>query len=478
MKFNFQNILLSLSVLLLGQQAFSQDKRFIGTWQGTLDLGVQLRIVFHVSYDGNTYQSTIDSPDQSVFGVKCEETTISGTQMTIEMKSLVASFNGTLYDDSTIKGNFKQQVEIPLELRKTDKLKELNKDISRPQTPKPPFPYKSENVYYNNTDQSIRYGATITIPEGKGPFPAMILITGSGAQDRDETIFNHKLFAVVADQLTRNGYVILRVDDRGIKETTGNFATATSADFADDVNNGLNYLLTRPEVDKKKLGMLGHSEGGMIAPMVATQRNDINFIILLAGPGVNIIDLMAAQSAAVAKSAGLSDAAVNQIAWLYKKSVPAILNTSDTAIAHANVKKINEAWASGQPDSILSELDFSTPEDRDRHVVEMIQGFNSPWFKYFIAFDPAKYLEKLKCKVLALNGNKDIQVISSQNLPGIEASLKKAGNKQFEIVEMPGLNHLFQECSSCTVEEYAKLEQTVSPKLLEVITQWLNKNVK
>ena len=276
-----------LFALMICGIAQSND-RFTGVWEGKLNIGVELRVVFHISDNGKgALVSTTDSPDQSVFGIKCDTTIIIGEKITIEIKELGGSFAGQLLNDSTIDGKIIQGVELPIILKKVSKPSER----MRPQTPPPPPPQKSEDIEYDNADQSLHYGATITIPEGKGPFPAAVLITGSGAQNRDEEIMGHKLFAVIADQLTRKGFIILRVDDRGIGKSTGKFGEATSADFAKDVTTSINYLLSRPEVNPKKLGLIGHSEGGMIAPMVAADRKDIDFIILLAGPGVKIIDL-------------------------------------------------------------------------------------------------------------------------------------------------------------------------------------------
>ena len=453
----------------------AQASKFNGDWLGTLNVGVELRVVFHIKETGpNSFITTADSPDQSAYGMKCDSTGISGNSITIVMSSLNATYTGKLVNDSTIDGTFTQQASFPLVLKKTDKIIER----VRPQTPTAPFAYKTEDLQYDNADRSAKLAATIAIPQGAGPFPAVLLITGSGPQDRDETIMDHKLFAVLADHLTKKGFIVLRVDDRGIGKSTGNFALATSADFAKDVSSGVDYLLSRPEVDKKKIGLLGHSEGGMIAPMVAVQRKDINFIILLAGPGVKILDLMAEQNEAIARSSGLSETALKEIKPLFRKIASAIMGAPDSATAIKNVSAALETWAAGKSEELLEELHFETKEDRLSYVTEMVNQFQSPWFKYFMSFDPQPWLEKLNCKVLALNGDKDIQVISSQNLPGIEAALKKGRVKTYEIKELKGLNHLFQSCKTCTVDEYGELEETVSPTVLEIIAGWLEKNIK
>jgi pimeloyl-ACP methyl ester carboxylesterase len=448
--------------------------KFAGTWQGILNVGTELRIVFHIKEDGKGgFTSTADSPDQSAYGMPCDKTTVKDNEVTISMSDLNASYSGRLVNDSTIEGTFTQGADLRLTLKKTQKTE--TKERKRPQTPQPPYPYRSEDVEYGNEDKTLSYGATITIPEGKGPFPAAVLITGSGPQNRDEEIMGHKLFAVIADHLTRKGFVILRVDDRGVGKSTGDFSKATSQDFANDVSSSFDYLLTRPEVDKKKAGLIGHSEGGMIAPMVAVKRKDVDFIVLLAGPGVPVIELMAEQNEAIARSAGLSDKALAEIKPLYRQIVMSVLDAPDSASAASGTYSILENWYVNKDKDVLEELNMATTEQRIKYVSEMVKTLQSPWFRYFLRFDPGQYIEQLKCKVLALNGDKDIQVISRQNLPGIEASLKKSRSKNYEIKELHGLNHLFQACKECTVPEYGELEETISPVALEAISKWLEK---
>jgi pimeloyl-ACP methyl ester carboxylesterase len=325
---------------------------------------------------------------------------------------------------------------------------------------------------------SLHYGATITIPEGTGPFPAAIMITGSGAQNRDEEIMGHKSFAVIADHLTRKGFIILRVDDRGVGKSTGKFSEATSLDFAGDVNVGLNYLLSRPEVDKNKIGLIGHSEGGMIAPMVATNRGDISFIVLLAAPGVKIIDLMTEQNRAILLSVGINEQAVDAYHPLYKNLINKIVTAPDSITAWAAVRKTMDDWVARTSKVIVEDMGMDDAGRRDTIATTFVQTIYSPWFKYFLMFDPTPLLEKLNTKVLALNGDKDIQVIASQNLPGIEAALRKSKSRVYQVQELPGLNHLFQTCNKCTLDEYSQIEETFSPIALQIISDWLIKNVK
>jgi len=457
-------------------QSFSQAvNNFVGAWEGTLKAGVDLRIVFHVKDDGKgNLISTADSPDQSAFGFACDSTTVTENELTIVITTLKAIFKGKLLNDSLIEGTFTQGAEFPLALRKVDKPTER----IRPQTPKAPFSYKSEDVVYDIKDKSLQLGATLTIPEGKGPFPAALLITGSGPQNRDEDILGHKPFAVIADYLTRQGFIVLRVDDRGIGKSTGDFGSATSADFANDASSSIDYLITRPEVNKKKIGLIGHSEGGMIAPMVALQRKDIDFIVLLAGPGVKIIELMTEQNAAILRSANISKEAIEAYLPLYKEWMFQIVRAPDTATAYKTADLLLQKWITQTNEKLITELGMNDRKAQHSMLSALSNQLSTPWFKYFLAFDPQPYLQKLQCRVLAINGSKDIQVLASQNLPGIEASLKKSKSKIYEIKELPGLNHLFQTCNKCTLQEYSELEETFSPVALQLVGDWMIKNVK
>lgn len=449
---------------------------YAGNWQGVLKIGVDLRIVFHITAANEKLTATADSPDQSAYGIKCDSVFIKSDSLSIKMNALRASFTGKLSDDTIMKGFFTQAMTVPLTLTKTEKnIPVVN---NRPQTPVPPFPYKSEEVIYHNKDNSIKFGATLTLPEGKGPFPAVVLISGSGPHTRDAEIMGHKLFAVLADHLTRNGIAVLRADERGIGKSTGKFETATSVDFANDISAGVDYLLSRPEINKKKIGLAGHSEGGMVAPMVAIARKDISFLVLLAGPGIKNIDLMTEQNIAILESSGISKTAAVAYGGLYKDILTDVVESADSALAMEAAKKSVTGWIEKTPEPITKELDLVSVQKQDDLVKRLLQTLYAPWFRFFIAYDPAATLEKIKCPVLVLNGSKDIQILAASNLNGIREALKKAGNKKAEIREIPQLNHLFQTCNTCTLQEYSLLTETFSPVALQLISEWLNKNVK
>ncbi|GAO42399.1 hypothetical protein FPE01S_01_14140 [Flavihumibacter petaseus NBRC 106054] len=346
----------------------------------------------------------------------------------------------------------------------------------RPQTPHPPYPYQSDSLVYQPEGDSSRYGITVTKPSTGGPFASFLLITGSGPQDRDETILRHKPFAVLADFLTRQGYLVMRVDDRGVGQSNGNFAGATSFDFASDVQKQLAFLRSLPQVDKKRIGLIGHSEGGMIAPIVASRDKQIAYMILLAGPGVPIGQLMGEQNQAVLQSAGVDSLAALSYGKFFAATMPAVAAapTRDSA-ARILSEQLNTWRQAEHPNRVFATTAIRNDSGAVIYQQRVLQQIYSPWFRTFLGYDPELYLEMVTCKVLALNGARDIQVLPDSNLEGIRKAL--AGSSQTATIEkLPGLNHLFQTCKLCTVQEYGILTETLSPVLLDRLADWLKKN--
>ncbi len=345
---------------------------------------------------------------------------------------------------------------------------------NRPQTPVEPFPYLSEAFQFENKKVGITLHGTLTIPKGDGPFPTAILISGSGPTDRDETIFDHKIFLVLADHLTRQGIAVLRYDDRGVGESKGIHYTATSMDLANDTQAAFLALAKHGQIDANHIGLVGHSEGGMIAPIVASRIPAVDFAVLLAGPGVPIDQLMAEQNRQVYKSQGLPENELirNEV---FNKSLYHIFD-NDRPVAELYdtlLPFIHEYY-----ESIPAEHQALFSPSKEVFYMAIVGGLSSPWFRYFLQFDPVPYLEKILCPVLAVNGSKDIQVISSQNLKGIETTLSNAGNRDVTIKEYEGLNHLFQPCEACTVQEYGEIEETFSIEVLQDISMWILQKVK
>ena len=465
-------------VLLLATiTANAQIKDISGIWEGKLNVGVELRLVFHFTKnDDGTYKGTMDSPDQNAKDIPCSKVTVSADSVIAEIKMINGAYKAAITNDSTLSGQWVQGAgSFPLITKHVEKASEIK---PKPQTPQPPFNYNSEDVEYNNADSSIHFGATFTYPKTSGPFATAILITGSGQQDRDETILGHKPFAVIADYLTKNGYAVLRVDDRGMGKTSaGDLKNATSADFAKDVEAGLAYLNTRKEVDKNKIGLIGHSEGGFIEDIVAAKNKNINFIIMLAGPGTKGSVLLADQAEAILVAAGVSKEAANAYMPLYKKILQNAMEKDTAAANIASISSYNE-WKIKTDTNYIKALNFGNEEDAKKAIRSITYQASTPWFKYFLQTDPADYIKQLRCKVLALNGSKDVQVLPQQNLAAINSALEKSKSKKYEIHELPGLNHLFQHCNVCTVAEYGQLEETFAQEALDMMAKWLNENVK
>ena len=324
--------------------------------------------------------------------------------------------------------------------------------VNRPQTPKPPFPYRSEDVGYENTVQKVHLAGTLTLPEGKGPFPVVLLITGSGQQDRDESLLGHKPFLVLADYLTRRGIAVLRVDDRGAGGSTGDFAASTTADFVTDVQAGVAFLKTRADIDQKHIGLIGHSEGGIIAPIVAANDPSVAFIVMMAGSGVPGDQILLFQEKLAMEVAGVAPDKVAHNIAVNRKIFDVIETDVDTATARKQIV----ALLADQPAAIADQT---------------AAAFTGPWLRWFAKYDPAPTLRRVHCPVLAIGGSKDVQVPVVLNLPAIRAALKS--NPDATVEELRGLNHLFQTAGTGNPDEYAKIEETISPSALKVMGDWI-----
>jgi pimeloyl-ACP methyl ester carboxylesterase len=467
-----------ITLFLIFMAFFSRAQILPGSWLGTLNAGPQkLKIVFHIKTDSvHAYQSSFDSPDQGAFGISCSETRMKGDSLEMLIKMIGGGYVGKWDGKNRISGYYFQNgMHFPMDLSRTSDTLAVR---IRPQTPKPPFPYNSEDLEYDNRGSGIHYSGTLTYPRSGGPFPAAILITGSGQQDRDETLFGHKPFAVIADALTRRGYAVLRVDDRQMGKSTGDVSMATSQDFAMDVETGIRYLRGRKEINPKKIGLIGHSEGGLIAPMVASRDPDVDFVILLAGPGLKGSDLMEWQNEAIARSHGASAEMGEALKKFSGLLIQAILSSSDSSHQSETAWNSFLSWKKNTDPSIVKTMGLADEEPAKNLIWSQLHRMNNPWFRYFLQVDPAVFLSKLHCKVLALNGSKDVQVVPDQNLAAIDSALKAGGVKNYSTEKLTGLNHLFQHCKTCAVEEYGQLEETFAPEALQKMGDWLDKNVK
>src|SRR5690606_796558 len=299
-------------------------------------------------------------------------------------------------------------------------------------------------------------------------FPAAILISGSGPQNRDEEFMTHKPFLVLADHLTKNGVAVLRYDDRGFAESTGEHMSATSLDFAKDVEAAIDYLKSRKEINKKQIGLIGHSEGGLIAPIVAANSKDVDFIVLLAGPGVSGDQILLQQVGLIGKTAGLSDAYIQNEKKVAQGVFDIVIKYKDPNLRERELKKYYEKVFTDFPEVVKN----SGMKKEDLINLNVAQTKRA-WYKYFIEYDPAISLQKVQCPVLAVNGSKDVQV-APENLVAIKKALENGDNKNFTVKELPDMNHLFQVCKTGAINEYATIEQTMSPMVLEEVSGWIS----
>ena len=442
--------------------SFSQSvEKAIGNWSGIINLPTgKLEMIFKISEnDSGTLVSKLDVPAQGAKDLPVAETRFSSDSLFLNVAMILGNYEGKFTSDSTIEGNWKQSgMTFPLSLKKTTIITELK----RPQTPKPPFPYQIKDVEYVNPKSRLKLAGTLTLPENTKTCPAIVLISGSGAQDRDETLFGHKPFLVIADYLTRHGIAVLRVDDRGVGGSEGNIRDATSEDFAGDVEAGVNFLKTVSEINPKQIGLIGHSEGGLIAPLVATQYTDIAFIVLLAGPGISGQQILYAQARLLNKAAGATDEQIEQNRKLQENIFSILLTEKDSV---KRISSLQSAYTNGAYSMMNA--------DQKMAIDKQIASIDTKWFKFFLTYDPFPTLAKVKCPVLALDGSKDLQVPADENLEAIENALKKGGNKNFKTIKLEGLNHLFQHCKTGLPTEYAQIEETISPEVLEIINNWI-----
>jgi uncharacterized protein len=429
-----------------------------GDWLGTLDTGMgKLRLLLHVTNTEDGLTATMDSLDQGANGLPVNSVTRNGSALKFEMKSIGGNYDGTMSADlSTFNGTWTQGGKsFPLAFKRVKNASEL--ELRRPQNPVKPYPYREEEVSYSNPAAKIELAATLTIPPGNGPFPAVLLMVGSGPHDRDETLMGHKPFLVLADYLTRKGIVVLRADKRGVGKSGGDYSKAVMADFASDAEAGVAYLKTRAEVNPRKIGLVGHSEGGIEAPMAAVKDQDVAFIVMMAGPGVPGDEILGQQVVLIGRAAGKSQEEVEKDAAVQKEVLATVKKDDDSATLEKDLRTV---------------MAGKVPEAQMGVQIRLV---SSPWFRDFLKYDPAATLSKVMCPVLDINGEKDLQVPPEQNLPAIRKALAAGGNKNFEVVELPGLNHLFQTAKTGGVGEYGEIEETMSPVALEKVASWILK---
>jgi pimeloyl-ACP methyl ester carboxylesterase len=458
----------AMAVLFSAPAAMAADKDAAGIWQGKLTVqgGISLRLVVHIARKGDALAGSMDSPDQGAKDIPVSKILFEKGKLTLTVAAIAGTFEGAMNDAGTeIAGTWKQgAVELPLTLARNSKLP----DTKRPQDPVKPYPYDEEEVSYANPKATgVSLAGTLTLPKGDGPYPAVLLITGSGPQDRNEELLGHRPFLVIADYLTRRGIAVLRVDDRGIAKSTGNFATATSADFATDVMAGLDFLKKHKRIDPAKIGLIGHSEGGLIAPMVAADSPDVAFIVMMAGPGVSGEQILYEQGALIMRAAGAPETEISAQRERQKEMFEIVMKEPDTAAAQKRLVEFGKREFAKLPDAERKAL------GGEAGMAAQVSQINTPWFRYFLSYDPRTALKRVKCPVLAINGEHDLQVPPKQSLPEIESALKEGGNKDITLKELPGLNHLFQTTKTGSPSEYSDISETISPIALKTMGDWI-----
>ncbi|MGB9180748.1 MAG: alpha/beta hydrolase [Pyrinomonadaceae bacterium] len=451
------------------QDASANNQNLEGIWQGAIEAnaGIRLRLVLKISKSADgAFKGTLDSIDQSANNLPIDTIDFKDAALHFEMKMISGTYDGKMSADGTqIDGQWRQgSASFPLLFRRTEKALTL----VRPQEPKKPYPYDEREVSYENKQDKIKIAGTLTLPRvGSGPFPAALLITGSGPQDRDEALLGHKPFLVLADYLTRRGIAVLRVDDRGVGGTSRGGPNDTDENYVEDALAGIEFLMQQKEINAKQIGLIGHSEGGIIAPMVAARSADVAFVVLMAGPGVPGKKLLLMQSDLLlrAEMEKEVDSSVEATERMFKIA----LDEKDPTLA----RKLMSA----EQDRVITE---------QKKKVEQLQSLLqaqtammlTPWFRYILNYDPRPTLMKVQVPVLAINGERDLQVPAKEDLAGIEEALKAGGNRNFKTVMLPNLNHLFQTSETGAPSEYGDIEETIAPIALQTIGDWIVAHTK
>lgn len=466
-------LILCLTLLLFNTAMAQQTPpgQLDGSWNGTLQAGGnKITIVFHLSStESGQLTATMDIPLQGVKGMAIPEAELTRDSLYLRIPSGGIEYAGKRTGPESIEGHWKQSgMAFPLALTKGEAA-----EVRRPQTPAKPYPYQEQEVTVENKAAGITLAGTLTIPEGKGKHPAVVLFTGSGTQDRDMTLMGHKPFLVLADHLTRQGFAVLRLDDRGAGKSGGNATMATTQDFTSDAQAAYTFLKTHQSVNPKKVGLLGISEGALIASSVAATNKDVAFVVLLAGSAMPGVELLVQQNEALYKKGGIPEETLQKLLKLRRAQFETAATEADVYAASQKIRALEQEAKAGMTEQEIKQLQLS-PEAENAIVAQL----SLPWARHFLAYDPAPALRQLKMPVLALNGSKDLQVAAAANLAATEKNLKAAGNKRYTIKKLPGLNHIFQTADTGLPGEYATIEETMAPVAMETISAWMKEVVK
>lgn len=425
-----------------------------GSWNGELDLGTaELRIAFHIQAAKQGYVAEMDSPDQGAFGIPMTTADFSGGTLRITSAEMGMTYEGVLMGN-LINGTLERGgMKFPLNLKRG------RIAVARPQEPVPPFPYESEDVTFENPGAGIRLAGTLTMPATGGRFPAVVMIAGSGAQNRDEELLSHKPFLVIADHLSRSGIAVLRYDDRGVAQSEGDYAAATIQDFAGDAMAAVGYLRTRTEIDPDRIGLIGHSEGGTVAFMIAGGGNGVAFIVSMAGSVLPGDELMRLQRSMIYDAMNLTPAMAAQNEELVERMMAIVEREGAEPVRADALRYATELLPPG----------MESNEAAQSQLAAELRRIASPELQSFLKYDAGGDLAAIGCPVLAINGGKDLQVPAAPNFAVMRERIKSP----LTVKEYPGLNHLFQHCTTGLPGEYGTIEETVSPEVLNDIATWI-----
>lgn len=450
-----KRMLASMAAVLamVASSAYAEDAQ--GIWTGSIANSLRVTVKFDKAADGK-WEATLSVPAQNLV-TKVENVSVAPDKIGFELTKLRASYAATWNEkDQAWNGTWTQGRTAPLNLKRT------TEEAARPKRPQEeaiaarPATYTSTEVAFGNA--GVKLAGTFTIPQGQGPFPAVVLVHGSGSIDRDGSVFGHKPLLVLADHLSRQGIAVLRYDKRGVGKSSGKLKEATTRDLAADAEAALRFLRSRAEVDGQRIGVVGHSEGGLVAPLLASRDPGIAFVVMLAGPGVRGDRLLVEQHARLARARGVPEAAIEKDRVMNRALFTAMVDEPTLEAARTKAGLIlAEAERKGDLPAGLG--------------AAALERFGTAWFRELLAYEPAPVLQAVRQPILVLNGERDLQVPADLDLPPIRTAL--AGNPRAVVKELPGLNHLFQTAKTGGIDEYGQIEETFAPAALDTIASWI-----
>lgn len=470
MKLLLQSLLL---LTLTAASALAEEPRtqppLDGIWAGTLDpQGQALRVVLKVVLENDgSFSASLDSPDQGVQGIPVDQISSDSGFVHLKLSMIQSAFDGAFSASAdSIFGQWRQSgVTLPLLLVRTgDMLAPVRPQESAVEENRN---YDEQDISIGNLQANVRLAGTLALPREGGPFPAVILITGSGPQDRNEETAGHRPFLVLSDHLARRGIAVLRIDDRGVGKSTGKFEAATSQDFAADIEAALVLLKSRSDIDPKRIGLVGHSEGALVAGIVAARNPAVAFIVSISGPALPGDRIVYAQTERLARAEGVPDSVIAANVDLSRKLFEVAKSQPDSAKAAKELRAV-----------LIATIPEAAAEEARATLDAQISQLLSPWFRFFLRYDPAADLGKLAVPYLAVYGEKDLQVPPDINRAPLETALAAAGNTRYTVEVLPGLNHLMQTAATGSPGEYMTIEETFAPAALEVIGNWIVATVR